>query len=284
MINKLDLNIVAQQIRRDAVWSIYHARSGHPGGVLSCVDILTVLFHKILSPAKSRCGSYSDDYFILSKGHAVPALYAVAASIGLLDRAELKSLRKINSRLQGHPDVTTIPWVEVSTGSLGQGISVAAGIAKAKKLMSTDEHVFALIGDGEMQEGQVWECAMFAAHHQLNNFTVIVDYNKLQSDAANNDICGLEPLRDKWLSFGWNFAEVDGHSHEELYNSLKDAKLKKDNKPTVVVAHTLKGKGVGFMENIPSWHGSVTMTKEQYENAMHALGCNDKIIEEYENV
>lgn len=283
MNNKCDLKIVAQQIRRDAVWSIYHARSGHPGGVLSCIDILTVLFHKVLSPSDLRKDSYSDDYFILSKGHAVPALYAVAASVGLLERTELKSLRKINSRLQGHPDVTTLPWVEVSTGSLGQGVSVAAGIAKAKKCMQTSEHIYALIGDGEMQEGQVWECAMFSAHHELNNFTVVIDYNKLQSDANNSEICGLEPLREKWLSFGWNVVEVDGHNYQALYHALVDSKVKVNNKPTAIIAHTVKGKGVSFMENIPSWHGSVTMTTEQYREAMYALGCDDNLLKEYEH-
>lgn len=278
------LDILTSQIRKDAIWSIYHAKSGHPGGVLSCIDILAVLFHQVLSPAEKRVGSYSDDFFILSKGHAAPALYAVAASIGLCDRSELKQLRKIDSKFQGHPDVSQLPWVEVSTGSLGQGASFAAGIAKSQKITGNSQHIFSLVGDGEMQEGQVWETAMFSAHHKLNNLTVIVDYNKLQSDAPNSDICALEPLADKWRAFGWNVVEVDGHDIASLSESLMNSKQNKTDKPTIVIAHTVKGKGVTYMENIPLWHGSVTLTKKQYEDAMRELGCTAEEIKEYENV
>ncbi|MBR9726735.1 transketolase [Shewanella intestini] len=278
------LDTLASQIRKDAIWSIYHAKSGHPGGVLSCVDILTVLFHDVLAPVEKRLGSYSDDFFILSKGHAAPALYAVAASKGLCERAQLKGLRKIESSFQGHPDVTHLPWVEVSTGSLGQGISVATGIAKSQKLLNSAQHVFALLGDGEMQEGQVWEAAMFAAHHKLNNLTAIVDYNKLQSDASNDDICALEPLADKWRAFGWQVVEVDGHDIDALQQHLHASKHNKAQSPMVIIAHTIKGKGVDFMEDIPLWHGSVTLTDKQYEDAMLALGCSAQEIKEYENV
>lgn len=277
-----NINQLSLQIRKDAISSIYHARSGHPGGVLSCIDILTTLFHKIMSPANLRNKSYSDDYFILSKGHAAPALYAVAASIGLLERSELKTLRKLNSKLQGHPDVIHLPWVEVSTGSLGQGLSVATGIAKALKLQNTNQRVYSIVGDGEMQEGQVWEAAMFASHHKLNNLTVIADYNKLQSDATNAEICALEPLSEKWRSFGWQVIEIDGHNHDEIFHALTS----KTNitTPTIIIAHTTKGKGVDFMENSPLWHGSVTLSEEQFFSAMKALGCNDKDIKEYTNV
>ncbi|NRD74815.1 transketolase [Shewanella sp. VB17] len=274
-----NINQLANQIRKDAVASIYHAQSGHPGGVLSCIDILTVLFHQIMTPPNIRKQNYSDDYFILSKGHAAPALYAVAASIDLLKRSELKTLRKLNSKLQGHPDVTHLPWVEISTGSLGQGLSVATGIAKALKLQNTNQQVYSLIGDGEMQEGQVWEAAMFASHHQLNNLTVIVDYNKLQSDASNADICTLEPLQDKWRAFGWHVIEIDGHNIDEINHSLKPQN--NTTAPRIIIANTTKGKGVNFMENIPFWHGSVSLSEDQFSAAMKALGCSDIDIKEY---
>jgi transketolase len=278
------LSTISNKIRRDAIWSIYEARSGHPGGTLSCVDILTVLFHKIMASPLKRSGSYSDDYFILSKGHAVPALYATAVSIGLLKQAELKTLRKINSRLQGHPDVNTLPWLEISTGSLGQGISFATGIAKSQKLLKSETKVFVLLGDGELQEGQVWEAAMFSSHHKLNNLIAIVDYNKLQSDATNTDICNLEPLADKWQAFGWNVLEVDGHDIDKLEEAFLSAKLTSNLKPSVIIAHTVKGKGISFMENQPLWHGSSTLTIEQFTDSMKDLGCDKNIIEEYLNV
>lgn len=279
-----DIETLARQIRKDVIWSIFHARSGHPGGALSCVDLLTVLFHRVLRPPQVRADSYSDDYFILSKGHAAPALYAVAASKQLLPRRELKSLRKLGSRLQGHPDVTQLALVEVSTGSLGQGVSFAAGVARAALLKGTAERVYALVGDGELQEGQVWEMAMFAAHHQLHNLTVIVDYNKLQSDSRNSDVCALEPLADKWRAFGWQVTEIDGHATAQIDAALQAAKAVTAGAPTVIIAHTIKGKGVDFMEDIPLWHGSVTMTEAQYLSAMQALGCQTHEIEEYAHV
>lgn len=268
--NSKSIEVLCQQARQDALTSIYHAQSGHPGGVLSCIDILTVLFHQILAPANIRQDSYSDDYFVLSKGHAAPALYAVAATRGLLERESLASLRKINSPLQGHPDVSHLPWVEVSTGSLGQGVSTACGIAKALQLKKSKQRVYSLIGDGELQEGQVWEVAMFAAHHKLDNFTVIVDYNKLQSDARNETICGLEPLLEKWQAFGWHCQEIDGHDENKIFGALVAAKQAK-NSPQLILAHTIKGKGVSFMEDFPTWHGSVALTDSQYEKAMKEL-------------
>lgn len=278
------LSVISNKIRRDAIWSIYEARSGHPGGVLSCIDILTVLFHRVLPSPVKRNDSYSDDYFILSKGHAVPALYATAVSVGLLEQAELKTLRKINSRLQGHPDVNTLPWVEISTGSLGQGISFATGIAKAQKLLNSQQNVFVMLGDGELQEGQVWEAAMFSSHHKLNNLIAIIDYNKLQSDNTNTNICNLEPLTEKWQAFGWNVLEVDGHDIQALEKTFNLVKDNPNLKPTVIIAHTVKGKGVSFMENEPLWHGSSTLTTEQLTYSLEDLGCDKNKIEEYLNV
>lgn len=271
---------IARRVRKDIIWSIYNARSGHPGGSLSCSDILTILFHKIMSPPITD-NRLSEDYFILSKGHAAPALYAAAATKGLLSNSELKSLRSINSPLQGHPDVKHLPWVDISTGSLGQGFSVAVGLAKGLQLKMSPYRVFTLLGDGELQEGQVWEAAMFSGHHGLSQLTVIIDYNKLQSDASNSEICNLEPLTDKWKSFGWKVLNIDGHDHQALFAALSEQNI---SKPKVIIAHTIKGKGINFMENKPLWHGSVTLSKQQYIDAMVALGCSARELEEYENV
>ncbi|WP_341582256.1 transketolase [Marinobacter metalliresistant] len=276
------VDAIANQIRRDSVWSIYRARSGHPGGALSCADLLAVLFHRVMVPPEKRVGSYSDDYFVLSKGHAAPALYAALASRGLLERCELARLRHLGSPLQGHPDVSRLPLVEVSTGSLGQGVSFSAGLAKAMKLTGSERSVFAVVGDGELQEGQVWEMAMFASHHRLGNLTVVVDYNKLQSDSANSEVCNLEPLDERWASFGWQVLEIDGHDLAAIEQAFYDAS--QTSVPTVVIAHTVKGKGVGFMEGQPLWHGSVTMTREQFEQSMMALDCSAAQMEEYDNV
>ncbi|WP_281213346.1 transketolase [Shewanella insulae] len=273
---------IALKVRKDIIWSIYHARSGHPGGSLSCSDILTVLFHRVMSSNTTKEDRLSDDYFILSKGHAAPALYAATATKGLIEAAALKTLRGIDSPLQGHPDVQHLPWVDVSTGSLGQGFSVAAGIAKGLQLKNSPNRVFTLLGDGELQEGQVWEAAMFAGHHGLSQLTAIVDYNKLQSDACNSEICNLEPLTDKWQAFGWQVIEVDGHDHQQLMAALTADPT--STQPKVVIAHTLKGKGVDFMENMPLWHGSVTLSEQQYTDAMTSLGCSLAELEEYHNV
>lgn len=271
------LETISRDIRRDIISSIYHARSGHPGGSLSCADLLTLLFHRVLSPVDGQA-SFEPDYFILSKGHAAPALYAAAASIGWITSDEVKTLRKMESTLQGHPDVAQLPWANVSTGSLGQGLSVALGIAKAGKLQSERaRHSYCIVGDGELQEGQVWEAAMFAAHHQLDNLTVIVDYNKLQSDDFNASICALEPLAEKWRAFGWLCYEVDGHNFDECETAFSQHE---SGKPKIIIAHTLKGKGVDFMENSPAWHGSVALSEEQTERALAALECNQDQIKE----
>lgn len=270
-----------RQIRVDILTSIYHAQSGHPGGSLSCVEILAVLFHEVLSPIQNNdIYSFDKDHFVLSKGHAAPALYAAAASIGWLEREQLKNLRKLGSPLQGHPDTNFLDWVETCTGSLGQGLSVALGMALGHKLKNEiHSHTYCVIGDGELQEGQVWEAAMFARQHKLDNLTVIVDYNKLQSDDFNENICALEPLAERWRSFGWRVNEVDGHDLAELRSALQSES--QQEMPHIVIAHTIKGKGVPYMENIPKWHGSVALSNEQFEESLRALSVNEDDFKEY---
>lgn len=278
----VNLDSICRQIRIDILTAIYHARSGHPGGSLSCTEILAVLFHQVLTPNTTQGhDSFTPNHFVLSKGHAAPALYAAAASIKWLTPAQIKTLRKIGSPLQGHPDVNFLKWVETCTGSLGQGLSAATGMAMGAKLQkASDSHTYCVIGDGELQEGQVWEAAMFASHHKLDNLTVIIDYNKLQSDDFNKNISALEPLADRWRHLGWCVTEVDGHSTGGLYQALR--KKKDGNQPHVIIAHTVKGKGVNYMENIPKWHGSVALSDEQFKSALEALDVTELKIKEYQ--
>ena len=222
--------------------------------------------------------SLNRDRFILSKGHSAPALYAVAARAGIIPEDSLNGLRKINHDLQAHTHRKTTPWVEASTGSLGQGFSFAIGEAYGLRLQGLQSRVYVMIGDGEMQEGEIWEGAMFAAHHSLDNLCAFVDYNKLQSDDQNSNIIGLEPLVQKWTAFGWNVMEIDGHLNSEISEALKNANRTVD-KPSMIIAHTVKGKGVSFMENVPSWHGSVKMTPEDLTSALVELGADDLEIE-----
>lgn len=261
------------RIRRKALESIYFAKSGHPGGVLSSIDIIEFLFSNVMNYDVNNFERFDRDRFILSKGHSAPALYAVAAKIGIICESRLNGLRKINHELQAHTHRGATPWVEASTGSLGQGFSFAIGEAKALKMQSIDNRVYVMLGDGELQEGEVWEGAMFAAHHKLDNLCTILDYNKMQSDDLNENIIGLEPLVDKWASFGWKVLEIDGHNFEEIkiaFDSARDTK----EKPTIIIAHTIKGKGVSFMENSPTWHGSVKMTDDDLRQALLELGAN----------
>ena len=208
---------------------------------------------------------------VLSKGHSVAVLYALAGLHGMLEEHEGTTLRKLNSRLQGHGHVSTLPWLETSTGSLGQGFSFAVGLALGLRHRDDQTPVYAVLGDGELQEGQVWEAAMSAPHFGLDRLIAVVDYNKLQSDASNEAIMRVEPLADKWSAFGWHVAEIDGHSETEI-NQAIDAALDFAAGPSVVIAHTVKGKGVSFMEDVPSWHGSVRMTEEQVRSAWDELG------------
>ena len=263
---------------------IYTARSGHPGGSLSVLDIINVLANNFLDWKDQYQHSFKNDILILSKGHACPALYAVAAMHGLIEKDEILSFRKINSRLQGHPDLKQFPWLGSSTGSLGQGFSVAIGQALAAKHIGVNKKVYTILGDGELQEGQVWEGAMSAAHHNLNNLCAIIDYNKLQSDDFNKNIMNLEPLHEKWSSFGWHVQEIDGHQYDEINEAIKNAN-KFDTKPSLIISHTIKGKGVEFMENVPKWHGSVTMSLHELKESLFCLGFSnsetDELLQKY---
>ena len=253
---------------------IYTARSGHPGGSLSAIDIISVLANKYLNWSSEYEFSFEKNSLILSKGHACPALYAVAAVHKLIDEKEILTFRKINSRLQGHPDLKQFSWLGSSTGSLGQGFSVGIGQAMAARHIKSNKHVFTILGDGELQEGQVWEGAMSASHHNLGNLTAIIDYNKLQSDDFNKNIMNLEPLASKWASFGWHVQEIDGHNLEDINTSIETA-ISIDEKPSLIIANTIKGKGVDFMENIPKWHGSVTMSLDELHESILSLGYSE---------
>lgn len=265
-------------LRRRALESIYHAKSGHPGGVLSCIDLIDTLFTKVMDVSVNNLNTLERDRFILSKGHSAPALYAVAAKIGIIDVERLNGLRKLGHELQAHTHRGSTPWVEASTGSLGQGFSFAIGEAKGFQLLNIKRRVFVMLGDGEIQEGQVWEGAMFSSHHKLTNLCAILDYNKLQSDDTNENILSLEPLSSKWASFGWNVIEVDGHDHSKIEHAILDAD-RCDKKPTIIIAHTIKGKGVSFMENSPRWHGSVKIKKDDFVNSLKELGASSSDIE-----
>ena len=253
---------------------IYTARSGHPGGSLSAIDIISVLANKYLNWSSEYEFSFEKNSLILSKGHACPALYAVAAVQKLIDEKEILTFRKIDSRLQGHPDLKQFSWLGSSTGSLGQGFSVGIGQAMAARHIKSNKHVFTILGDGELQEGQVWEGAMSASHHNLGNLTAIIDYNKLQSDDFNKNIMNLEPLASKWTSFGWHVQEIDGHNLEDINTSIETA-ISIDEKPCLIIANTIKGKGVDFMENIPKWHGSVTMSLDELHESILSLGYSE---------
>jgi len=265
-------------LRRKSLESIYHAKSGHPGGVLSCIDIIEYLFSFELNFDIKDFNKIDRDRFILSKGHSAPALYAVAAKAGIISSERLNGLRKINHELQAHTHRTATPWVEASTGSLGQGFSFAIGEAYGLNMQKVNNRVYVMIGDGEMQEGEIWEGAMFAAHYSLANLCAIVDYNKLQSDDANANIMGLEPLSEKWNAFGWNVIEIDGHNNLDIENGFNEAKLCK-SKPTVIIANTIKGKGVSYMENSPAWHGSLRLSEEELSSALTELGATENDIE-----
>ena len=223
------------------------------------------------------------DRFVLSKGHAAPALYATGAYYGFCDRKASLQLRKLNSPFQGHPHVLDLPWVETSTGSLDQGISVAVGMAIGLRLQKIPARVYTMLGDGELQEGEVWEAAMSAAHHRLDNLCAVIDYNKLQSDNHNDAIMRLEPLAAKWHAFGWSVTEIDGHDIAQILDAFRQAGATRQ-KPSLIIAHTIKGKGVPYMENIPTWHGSVKLTPAQTEEALSALGASADEIRDFTHV
>ncbi len=264
-----ELKLKANKIRRDIVEMITKAKSGHPGGSLSAVEIVTALYSKVMRHDPKNPQWENRDRFILSKGHAAPLLYSVLAESGYFEVEELSTLRKFGSRLQGHPDMKRLPGVEISTGSLGHGLSVGNGMAIAGKLDKKDYRVYVLMGDGECQEGQIWEAAMSASHYKLDNLTGIVDYNKLQIDGPLEKVMSIHPFPDKWRAFGWYVIEIDGHNFEEILKALEEAQKIK-GKPTAIVAHTIKGKGVSFMENVVDFHGKAP-TEEQMFQALKEL-------------
>ncbi len=269
------LDKLANDIRKEIVSMIASAKSGHPGGSLSCVEILTALYFGDVMRYDPQDPKMEDrDWFILAKGHAAPTLYATLAYAGFFPRAELSTLRKLGSRLQGHPDSSLLPGIEVSTGSLGQGLSIAAGVAAGLRLDDKQNAVFTLLGDGECEEGQVWEAAMFAAHEKLGNLIAVIDHNGLQIDGKIEDVCDTEDIGSKFASFGWQVDTVDGHDISALIEVLNKAKRASDLAPHVVVAQTVKGKGVSFMENQADWHGRAP-NAEQLDCALAELNEND---------
>jgi transketolase len=256
-----ELKRIANRIRVEIIKMIGAAGSGHPGGSLSAVELLVGLYFRVLRHDPQNPAWAERDRFILSKGHGCPVLYATYAEAGYIDPAMLSTLRKLGSPLQGHPDKRMLPILEASTGSLGQGLSIGIGMALAARMDKKDYHTFVMIGDGESQEGQVWEAAMFAGYHKLANLTAIVDYNKQQLDDFTAKIIDLEPLLEKWTSFGWNAVEIDGHDFNQVIPALEEARSA-TRKPTVIIAHTVKGKGVSFMENNIKWHGVAPKPEE----------------------
>ena len=262
-MNIEELKQKAQDIRKDIVDEVYYAQSGHPGGSLSIADIITALYFSELNIDSKNPRWEDRDRFILSKGHCSPALYAALAEKGFFEKEKLKSFRNIESNLQGHPDLNKVPGVDMTSGSLGQGLSVANGIAIAGKLDKKDYRVYVVLGDGEIQEGQVWEAAMTSNKYKLDNLCVIVDNNNLQIDGTIEDVMSPYPIDEKFRSFGFNVININGHNFEEILNSFELARKTK-NKPTCIVAKTIKGKGVPFMENKAEWHGKAP-NEEQYK-------------------
>lgn len=265
------LQITACNIRKGIIEGVFNAKAGHPGGSLSSADIFTYLYFVEMKIDPQNPKDENRDRFVLSKGHVAPGLYAALAHRGFFPVEELKTLRKIGSRLQGHPDMKNIPGVDMSSGSLGQGVSAACGMAKAAKLTGKDYRVYTLLGDGEIQEGQVWEAAMFAGHNHLDNLVVIVDNNGLQIDGDIADVMSPYPIDEKFAAFGFEVVHTDAHDFEQLKKAFDHARATK-GKPTAIIAKSVKGKGVSFMENNVAWHGTAP-NQEQYETAMADLNA-----------
>ena len=270
--NEVNLIKKASELRRYIIQMNCYAGSGHPGGALSSVEIMTYLFHNVLRFSPDNYTAPDRDRFVLSKGHSCLALYGALAQKGFFSVEEFKKLRHVGGMLQGHPDRLKTPGLEFNSGSLGQGFSFALGCALGGKRAKKEFRVHVLLGDGELNEGQIWEGMMFGAHYKLANLIAIVDYNKYQSDDLNANITALEPLMDKFKAFGWHALEIDGHDFREIEDAFDKAKKVK-NKPSIVLAHTVKGKGVSFMENNPKWHGSLAPQGEERECALKECGC-----------
>ena len=272
MTNQIqELQATAHELRCLTLRAIHMAGSGHVGGSLSAADIVAALYFSVLRIDPQRPDWADRDRFVLSKGHGCPIVYAALAKRGYFPIEELWTLRKLGSRLQGHPDMRKTPGIDATTGSLGQGVSVAVGMALGAKHQRKNYRVYAIMGCGEQQEGQVWEAAMAAAHYCLDNLIGIVDYNTLQIDGCNADIMKIAPLADKWRAFGWHVLEINGHDMAQILHALTQASSNQ-GKPTVIIAHTIKGKGVSFMENEVKWHSAV-LTKELFDLTMAELGC-----------
>lgn len=274
---KAELKITANKVRQLIIEGVFNAKSGHPGGSLSAADIFTYLYFKELNVDPKNPKWVDRDRFVLSKGHCCPGLYAALAIKGYFPEKEIKSLRHIGAMLQGHPDMKGTPGVDMSSGSLGQGVSAACGMALAAKMDNASYRVYAMLGDGECEEGQVWESAMFAAHHNLDNLCYIVDYNGLQIDGKVSEVAGLEPLDKKFESFGFEVIKICGHCFNQIEEAFEKAKSVK-GKPTVIIAETVKGKGVSYMEDQVGWHGKAP-NQEQYELALNELKEQQKLLE-----
>ena len=272
-----ELKKVANEVRKGIVTGVHAAKSGHPGGSLGAADIMTYLYFEEMNVDPADPRKADRDRFVLSKGHCAPGLYAVLAERGFFPKEDLETLRHIGSHLQGHPNMNDTPGVDMSTGSLGQGISAACGMAKAAKLQNADWRVYAVLGDGEIQEGQVWEAAMFASHYHLDNLCVLVDNNGLQIDGNVADVMSPYPIDEKFKAFGFHVINIDGHDFDQIETAYQEARTVK-GQPTAIIAKTVKGKGVSFMENQASWHGTAP-NDEQYEVAMKELGEQLKELE-----
>ena len=269
-MNNKELQETARKIRYGIIESIHAAGSGHPGGSLSAADIITELYFEEMNIDPKDPKMKGRDKLILSKGHAAPAQYAALAERGYFPREELLTLRKLGSKLQGHPNMQFVPGIEMSTGSLGQGFAAACGMALANRLDQDPGRIYVILGDGELQEGIVWEAAMSAAHYHLDQLVAIVDHNGLQIDGSNDDVMKVNPIADKFAAFGWNTLSIDGHDFDQIRSALAEARAC-EGRPTVIVAETVKGKGVSFMENEAGWHGKAT-NDEQTEQALKELG------------
>ena len=272
-----ELSIIANKIRKNALTAVYSAASGHPGGSLSIADLLALLYFEVMNVDPKNPKMENRDRLVLSKGHTAPALYSALAEKGFIPVEDISTFRHIDSYLQGHPDMNKVPGIDMSTGSLGQGVSVAGGMALAAKLDNKDYRVYSILGDGELEEGQVWEQAMFAAHYKLDNFTIFVDFNGLQIDGDITKVMNPTPIDKKFEAFGWHVIVADAHDFNSLMSAIDEAKATK-GQPTAVIMKSIKGKNVSFMENNAAWHGAAPK-KDEYEKAIAEL---DAIIAELE--
>lgn len=263
------LSIIAARAKKHALTGIFNAQSGHPGGSCSIMDVLVTLFFDEMNIDPQSPQKAGRDRFVLSKGHCAPGLYAVLAERGFFSPNDMDNLRQIDSFLQGHPDMKSVPGVDMSTGSLGQGVSAANGMAVSAKISGDDYRVYIATGDGELEEGQVWEAAMFAPHYKLDNLTLFVDNNGLQIDGDVAEVMNPAPIPDKYRAFGWHVIEIDGHDYAQIRAAIDEAKATK-GKPTAVICKTIKGKGISYMENVAGWHGKAP-NKEEYDMAMAEL-------------